>query len=73
MWRKLRYMRCGYAPMSSVHREDAKDPKIRKRSLPRLLALGNLGALCAFAVHKKLPGERHPPMGLLEPFEILAE
>jgi len=41
-----------------VHHKDAKDSKTRKESSLKDTPFANLGVLCAFAVHKRLYGER---------------
>jgi len=43
-----------------VHHKDAKDSKTRKESSLKATTFANLGVLCAFAVHKRLYGERLP-------------
>jgi len=41
-----------------VHHKDAKDSKTRKELSLKDTTFANLGVLCAFAVHKRLYGER---------------
>jgi len=41
-----------------VHHKDAKDSKTPKESSLKDTTFANLGVLCAFAVHKRLYGER---------------